>query len=97
MDMSVQPSEGMDNAGHEDQGGGGVSGEGQELDGDRKINMKNAKEKLEDFDWEGLEERFWVKMEECKKVEEGIRAEFEELIQVCDDPLSLLSRELSFG
>ena len=50
----------MDNAGHEDQVGGGVSGEGQELDGDGKINVKNAKEKLEDFDWEGLDERFWV-------------------------------------
>ncbi|KAM0799132.1 hypothetical protein BDR22DRAFT_340466 [Usnea florida] len=81
-DMSAQHSEGMDNTGHENQVGDGVSGEGQELDGVGKINMENAKEKLEDFDWEGLEERFWVKMEECRRVEEGIRGEFEELIQV---------------
>ena len=64
-----------------------MNGEGQELEGGAKINMENAKEKLEDYDWEGLEERFWVKMEECKRVEEGIRGEFEELIQVCGDLL----------
>ena len=86
--MSAQHSDGMDNAGHENQVGDGVSGEGQELDGVGKINMENAKEKLEDFDWDGLEERFWVKMEECRKVEEGIRGEFEELIQVCGDLLA---------
>ena len=78
----------MDNTGNEDQAGDGVSAEGQELEGSGKINMENAKEKLEDFDWEGLEERFWVKMEECKRVEEGIRGEFEELIQVRGDLLT---------
>ena len=88
MDMSAQHPEGMGNAGHEDQLGGGVSGEGQEVEGGAKINMESAKEKLEDFDWEGLEERFWVKMEECRRVEEGIRGEFEELIQVCGDLLA---------
>lgn len=72
----------MGNAGHEDQVGDGVSVEGQELEGGGKIDMENAKEKLKEFDWDGLEERFWVKMEECERVEEGIRGEFEELIQV---------------
>ena len=67
-----------------------MSREGQELEGSGKINMENAKEKLEDFDWDGLEERFWVKMEECKRVEEGIRGEFEELIQVRGDLLAPL-------
>lgn len=81
-DTSVQPTEDMGNAGHEDQVGDGVSVEGQELEGGGKIDMENAKEKLKEFDWDGLEERFWVKMEECERVEEGIRGEFEELIQV---------------
>ena len=75
-----------------------MSGEGQELDGGGKINTENAKEKLEDFDWEGLEERFWVRMEECRRVEEGIRGEFEELIQVCGNLLAPFpSRRLFFG
>ena len=96
--MSAEHSVGMVDAGHEDQVGGEVSVEGQELDGSGKINMENAKEKLEDFDWEGLEERFWVKMEECRRVEEGIRGEFEELIQVRDDLLApFLLWEASFS
>ena len=44
--------------------------------------MDDAKEKIEAFDWEGLEGRFWDRMEECRKVEEGVREEFGELVEV---------------
>lgn len=85
----------MGNVGHEGQVGDGLSGEGRGLDdGGEKNNMDNAKDKIEDFDWEGLEERFWERMEGCRKVEEGIMGEFGELIEVCR---SLFHRLLSGG
>ena len=64
----------------EDQGGNG-SGSGN---GNRngKNGMDDAKEKIEAFDWEGLEGRFWDRMEECRRVEEGVREEFGDLVQV---------------
>ena len=56
-------------------GGGNGSGSG-------KNEMDDAKEKIEAFDWEGLEGRFWDRMDECRKVEEGVREEFGELVEV---------------
>lgn len=75
--------------GHAGDGGGG--GEGRngedrldegEKEGEGKDNMEDAKERLEDFDWEGLEGRFWERMEECRKVEEGVMGEFKNLVDV---------------
>ena len=65
--------EGREEEGREDDGGGGGG----------MNSMEDAKEEIEAFDWEGLEGRFWDRMEECRKVEEGIREEFAGLIQVC--------------
>lgn len=79
---------GEGDAGNEGRLGDSLSGEGQGLDGSGTNDMENAKEKIEEFDWDGLEERFWAKMEECQKVEEGIMEEFGELIEVCLFPLS---------
>ena len=45
--------------------------------------MDGAREQIGAFDWEGLEGRFWDRMEECGRVEEGVGREFEELVQVC--------------
>ena len=45
--------------------------------------MDGPGEKIGAFDWEGLEGRFWDRMEECRGVEEGVGREFEELVQVC--------------
>lgn len=70
------------NAGEEGQVGDVLSSEGQRLDGSGRNNMENAKEKIEEFDWDALEERFWGKMEECRMVEERIMGEFGELIEV---------------
>lgn len=55
---------------------------GNEKEDGKQNNMDSAKEMLEVFDWEGLEERFWERMEECRRVEEGVKREFEELVQV---------------
>ncbi|CAD6573389.1 MAG: hypothetical protein ASARMPREDX12_006005 [Alectoria sarmentosa] len=84
-DTSVdQPSDSMGdaNAGEGVQVGNVLSSEEQRLDGSGENNMENAKEKIEEFDWDGLEERFWGKMEECRRVEERIMGEFGELIEV---------------
>lgn len=62
--------------------GDALNGEGQGLDESGKNNMDDAKEKLEEFDWKSLEERFWCRMEECRKTEDGIMGEFGELVQV---------------
>ena len=70
------------NAGEGVQVGNVLSSEEQRLDGSGENNMENAKEKIEEFDWDGLEERFWGKMEECRRVEERIMGEFGELIEV---------------
>lgn len=82
-DTSVQqPEKGL---GKESQGGNeeGVGGDGGgNGSGSGKNEMDDAKEKIEAFDWEGLEGRFWDRMEECRKVEEGVREEFEELVEV---------------
>ena len=45
----------------------------------------DSKEPLEDFDWNGLEERFCKKMEECGKVEKELEGEFNEWLQVCQE------------
>ena len=58
-------------------GGGGGNGRGS-----GQNEKDDAKEKIEAFDWEGLEGRFWDRMEECRKVEEGVREEFGELVEV---------------
>lgn len=76
------------NAGEEGQVGDVLSSEGQRLDGSGRNSMENAKEKIEEFDWDGLEERFWGKMEECRRVEERIMGEFGELIEVRLSPFS---------
>lgn len=82
--------------GGEEQSGENVSLNGEEGTGEVSLNgyekglheggmqndMINAKERLEGFDWEGLEERFGERMEECRRVEEGVKGEFEELVQV---------------
>ena len=52
------------------------------LDGGRKNDMDDAKEKIGEFDWEGLEGRFWARMEEFGRVEEGIMDDFAELMEV---------------
>lgn len=70
------------NAGNEGQLGDTLNGEGQGLDPSGNNNTDNPQEPIEEFDWDGLEERFWAKMEECKKVEEGLMEEFGELIEV---------------
>lgn len=58
-------------------------GQGSDAVGGDRNGMDNAKEKIEEFDWEGLEGRFWGRMEEFRKVEEGAMREFGELVQVC--------------
>lgn len=83
------------NAGNEGQLGDTLNGEGQGLDPSGNNNMDNPQEPIEEFDWDGLEERFWAKMEECKKVEEGLMEEFGELIEVCF--LSFLHRPVRNG
>lgn len=68
------------------QAGNGLSGEGDadgSAGGKEMDNMEDAKEPVEEFDWEGLEGRFWDRMDECRRVEEGLREEFEEVIKVC--------------
>lgn len=67
---------------HEGRLGDNLSGEGQGLEEGGKNDMGSAKEQIEEFDWDGLEERFWVRMDECRRVEEGIMREFEELLEV---------------
>lgn len=79
--MSIQQQHSEDETGRD---GDGLSGEGQEEDaGGKKNNMEDAKERVEEFDWEGLEGRFWDRMDECRRVEEGLREDFEEVIKVC--------------
>jgi len=39
-------------------------------------------EPLEDHDWDDLEARFWGKMEECDRAEQGIEEDFKELLNV---------------
>ena len=78
---------GEGNAGNHGLLGDTSSGDGQVLDGGGTNSIDNAKEKIEEFDWDGLEERFWARMEECKRVEEGIMEEFGELLEVCLFPL----------
>ena len=94
MNASVQLR--SDGGGGDGGGGGGKGQAGDEHVNDEeeglqgtgngdisgRNNMDNAKEQLEEFDWEGLEERFWERMEECRRVEEGIVREFEELVEV---------------
>lgn len=75
------------------QAGNGLSGEGDadgSAGGKEMDNMEDAKEPVEEFDWEGLEGRFWDRMDECRRVEEGLREEFEEVIKVCFASSSLL-------
>ena len=45
--------------------------------------MDDAKEQIEGFDWEGLEGRFWERMEGLRRVEEGLVGEWGELGEVC--------------
>ncbi len=61
--------------------------EGQEEDNGKKV--ENAKEQIEPFDWEDLEERFWERMEECRRVEEGVMGEWGECVEVCLSSLLL--------
>lgn len=63
---------------------GAVSEDGVELVGgkNKKNDMEDAKGEIEGFDWEGLEGRFWERMEECRRVEEGVVGEFRELVEV---------------
>lgn len=72
----------MGDASNEGQVKDNMSGEGEGLEGSGRNNMDSAKEKLDGFDWVGLEERFWGRMEECRRVEEGVTAEFGELVEV---------------
>lgn len=72
-----EEGDGVNGEGHEAQANGNVSG-----NRNKKNNMDDAKERIEAFDWEELEGRFWDKMEECRKVEEGIMEEFKELMEV---------------
>lgn len=82
-DMSIQHPD--DGAANESQIGDGLNGQGQEEDAGGKKNntMEDAKERVEEFDWEGLEGRFWDRMDECRRVEEGLKEDFEEVIKVC--------------
>lgn len=61
-----------------------ADGEGVASDGvvGARNDMDGAKERIEEFDWEGLEGRFWGRMEECRRLEEGLRGEFGELVEV---------------
>jgi histone deacetylase complex regulatory component SIN3 len=45
-------------------------------------NPSDAKDALETYDWEQLEERFHAEMEVCEKREDGIQEEFHELLDV---------------
>lgn len=78
----MQVSDGMGHVGNEGQVGDNLGSEGKGLDGSGRSDMDNAKEKIEEFDWEGLEEQFYAKMEECRRVEEGLMGEFGELVEV---------------
>ncbi len=70
-----------------DTSSGGL-GQGSDAVGGDRNGMDNAKEKIGEFDWEGLEGRFWGRMEECRRVEEGVMREFGELVKVCGVPFS---------
>ena len=48
----------------------------------QQMEAFDPSEPLADYDWDDLEARFQAKMAECSKVEEGIEAEFQELISV---------------
>ena len=84
-DMSIQHPD--DGAANESQIGDGLSGQGQEENAGGKKNntMEDAKERVEEFDWEGLEGRFWDRMDECRRVEEGLKEDFEEVLKVCSN------------
>lgn len=43
----------------------------------------NLREQLEPFDWEALEARFVVQIEECEHEEERIGEEFKGWVEVC--------------
>ena len=45
-------------------------------------NIGDSKEPLDEFDWDDLEERFCMKMEECGKVEKELEEEFGEWLEV---------------
>ncbi|KAL2041560.1 hypothetical protein N7G274_005942 [Stereocaulon virgatum] len=45
-------------------------------------DLGGAKDALEAYDWEHLEDRFHAEMEVCGKREEGIQEEFNELLEV---------------
>lgn len=44
--------------------------------------LGDAKDAIEPFEWNDLEERFWREMEECRKVEKEIEEDFAELLEV---------------
>ncbi len=50
---------------------------------------ENAKEQIEPLDWDDLERRFWERMEECRRVEEGVMGEWGECVEVCLSSLLL--------
>lgn len=81
---TIHPSHATGDAGIESPvGDGGSAGGGRGLEGTKSGAADGAREKIGGFDWEGLEGRFWDRMEECGRVEEGVGREFEELVQVC--------------
>ena len=49
---------------------------------DAQTEEVDPKEPLEPFDWDALEERYHVKMQECQQTEEGIYADFATWIKV---------------
>lgn len=81
--------------GQEEEEDGGVDGEGKKKE--KKESMEDAKERVEEFDWEGLEGRFWDRMDECRRVEEGLREDFEEVIKVCEKGFFFLRFLFTWG
>lgn len=73
-----------------------VNNSGCRPDADEDSTSQNPADQMEEFDWNGLRDRYEKAMEQCRKSEEALSDEVEQLVKVLDISIVLPECLLSY-